>query len=470
MNKATKISWKQMSIITIIITILLSYGVYYTYGLPTEEKSVETLCTYTQKTNAEYSAQLKPNILYEKTITNGEPIYLNLLKNIDTTYNYEFECSQTGDIITYHTIDTIVKPVESWNKTINELIITETTKTNTQKSSSLEAQLSYNFTKIIELIEKIEENIGFSSGTYQIITTIKINTTDQTQFGPINNPMEERIILTLSYMGGYMEKSGIITVELPRTNIPDKITTNTITEIESVTQSRIGLSLALVAWITVGSFFSFQSYKKWKTQLDLMPESKQIMKRYKVITAKDMPDLKIQTLASMDSLKKVVDDYESMIFHTTKNGNDVFFTTIQNITYQYITNSSTPKTQTTVFPEEPKLQLSSGCPSFIQSTKAFFKKTIQKINSRPKIVFLSLFIIGVILLTFSIWITYYDLTFWNKNLTLILLGPRTGETMSLGVGMRLIYYFILSLTLISTAILRFFLPKAQIIKQLHTKN
>jgi len=46
--------------------------------------------------------------------------------------------------------------------------------------------------------------------------------------------------------------------------------------------------------------------------------------------------LKVQTLDSMEALKKVADDYDSILFHTKMDDDDIFFTTIENITYQYI--------------------------------------------------------------------------------------------------------------------------------------
>jgi len=50
------------------------------------------------------------------------------------------------------------------------------------------------------------------------------------------------------------------------------------------------------------------------------------------------------------------------------------------------------------------------------------------------------------------WLTWYDLTVWgkawNKDIALIFFGSRTGEAISLGLGMRVIYYFLISLALI----------------------
>ncbi len=46
------------------------------------------------------------------------------------------------------------------------------------------------------------------------------------------------------------------------------------------------------------------------------------------------------------------------------------------------------------------------------------------------------------------WLTWHDVTVWNKDIFLIFFGSRTGETISLGVGMKVIYYFLIGLTLL----------------------
>ena len=54
---------------------------------------------------------------------------------------------------------------------------------------------------------------------------------------------------------------------------------------------------------------------------------------------------------------------------------------------------------------------------------------------------------GSAILLFVGCITYYDAITWGRNLALIFLGPRTGEAMDLGIGMRVVYYFVLGLAL-----------------------
>ncbi len=88
----------------------------------------------------------------------------------------------------------------------------------------------------------------------------------------------------------------------------------------------------------------------------------------------------------------------------------------------------------------------------------------------PNLVSLLLTGSGSIILAWVGWLTWYDLTVWgkawNKDIALIFFGSRTGEAISLGVGMRVIYYFLISLALILSGMFTF-LRKRRNASKLH---
>ncbi len=57
--------------------------------------------------------------------------------------------------------------------------------------------------------------------------------------------------------------------------------------------------------------------------------------------------------------------------------------------------------------------------------------------------FISLFLMtsGVLILAGIGLLILYDMTVWGKSCTTILFVPRAGEAISLGINMRVIYYF-----------------------------
>ena len=73
----------------------------------------------------------------------------------------------------------------------------------------------------------------------------------------------------------------------------------------------------------------------------------------------------------------------------------------------------------------------------------------------PNVAGLFLAASGSIILAWVGWLTWYDMTTWSKNIALILFGSRTGEAISQGVGMKVIYYFLISLALIMSGMFAF---------------
>jgi len=462
-NKLLKISWKKMAALTVAVAIVLSFGVYFVQGLPTEEQATLTLCTYEQSITGDYVAHLKPNILYDEMVGEGNPLYLNLVKYVDVNLRYDFRCNKVGAIKFIYAINSTVGPVDGWTKRIDDLVSVTKSQKTTSTSVVFDATFSYNITAITKLIDLIEKEIGLSSSPYELITQIFFNTTTQTDVGTISNPMAEYIKLTLTYMGGFPERNGMITVEVPESRLPGSITENLTKEIPSVLLLRNGMYSALFAWAAGASILTCWRYLRWRREFAVLPESEKIMKRYNIIKSKDMPALNTQTLASITELKKVADDYDSMMFHTCKGNRDIFFTTIENITYQYVVESA--QTSNPPFPKETVVKPIIGqalwpakrIPRFSLSRLAKFRAILPR---------LTLISIGTLLLAFTAWIIWYDTEFWNKSLQVILLGSRSGEAISLGIGARLVHYLILGLTLTFLGVLLPLLPN---FRTLHNK-
>ena len=70
--------------------------------------------------------------------------------------------------------------------------------------------------------------------------------------------------------------------------------------------------------------------------------------------------------------------------------------------------------------------------------------------------------LGVIMLVWVGWITFYDLSVWNKDLATILLGSRSGQALSLGIGMNLMYYLLIGLALIFSTPIMFFRKRGRV--------
>lgn len=73
----------------------------------------------------------------------------------------------------------------------------------------------------------------------------------------------------------------------------------------------------------------------------------------------------------------------------------------------------------------------------------------------PQLLVLSLVGVGVILMAWVSWLTWNDVSQWGKDIGSIFFGSRTGENISLGIGMTVFNYFLISVALIGAGGLLF---------------
>jgi hypothetical protein len=92
-----------------------------------------------------------------------------------------------------------------------------------------------------------------------------------------------------------------------------------------------------------------------------------------------------------------------------------------------------------------------------KETRLLIKEAVKSylIPLIPNLASLLLAAIGLILVIQVVWITFYDVIIWGKDLTQIFLGSRIGEPISLGIGMKIIYYFLIGVALLLSGLLVF---------------
>ena len=69
------------------------------------------------------------------------------------------------------------------------------------------------------------------------------------------------------------------------------------------------------------------------------------------------------------------------------------------------------------------------------------------LRSIPNLIILALFISGAIVLAWVGQLTLNDMSVWNKDIGTVFFGDRTGEAISLGIGMAVIHYVLIGVAL-----------------------
>lgn len=85
----------------------------------------------------------------------------------------------------------------------------------------------------------------------------------------------------------------------------------------------------------------------------------------------------------------------------------------------------------------------------------------------PHIVVLSLVASAALIMAWIGWLTWFDITQWSKDIGSIFFGSRTGEAISLGIGMTVIHYFLISMSLLAAGIVLFLRNRILAMKPQH---
>ncbi|HDQ05753.1 MAG TPA: hypothetical protein ENN36_03395 [Candidatus Bathyarchaeota archaeon] len=70
----------------------------------------------------------------------------------------------------------------------------------------------------------------------------------------------------------------------------------------------------------------------------------------------------------------------------------------------------------------------------------------------PHVIELSLVASAALVLSWVSWLTWIDVTEWGKGLGSIFFGSRAGEPISLGIGMTVMHYFLIGVSLLSAGL------------------
>jgi hypothetical protein len=73
----------------------------------------------------------------------------------------------------------------------------------------------------------------------------------------------------------------------------------------------------------------------------------------------------------------------------------------------------------------------------------------------PHLLVLSLVASAALILAWIGWLAWIDMTQWGKDISSIFFGSRANEAISLGIGMTVIHYFLISMSLLAAGVVLF---------------
>jgi hypothetical protein len=339
MEKLAKI----LLIIFVCSTAISALSIYYTHQLPTHENQITTLCRYQHTGTYQYVADLKPNLIYNKTTLTSEDnatLYAAIVEYINLTFTYAFNSNpQPENIQIDHQTTIQIESPGRWARTLTDIESQEILQLN----GNLNWTIQINSTKIRQFVEAIDKEIygATRSTTYNINIKPKIHLTANITSQTIDEAFTPE--LTVAFKTDN-EKGNYIAIENLNQTKLGKITENQQIPLPQVqtqrTTSQIATAITATA-LTISAFLYIKHKQPTPPTLTAEKRIKKLTDPYKELIAKTTqkpPETKttIET-ESLEDLAKIAEILARPIFHTTDGEEHTFYIIDNNTKYQHKT-------------------------------------------------------------------------------------------------------------------------------------
>ncbi|MEM3451053.1 MAG: DUF5305 family protein [Nitrososphaerales archaeon] len=314
-------------IILTVLTLISTISTFYAYQQPIYQTVI--LGTYQQSGIYNYTAQLKPNIIHNKTTLkpNEGILYTNIVKYVNVTFTYTFKC--TPEPINQTILHKISIQLESPGKWIRNLTAIEAQELF-QITNSLNFTFQINPEKIAVIVAQIENETGLSSPNYRINISPTVYTKANLTTSIIEDTFNPK--LTIAFVQD--PSIGKYIAIWPLKTSVEKITgTKQILEPWVVNMRIVSIIFAIASasglTIVTGSYI--KTKPKVKTVLKIMAPYKDII----VETTQKPPETNtVIEVKSLEDLAKIADKMNKPILYLRDEDHN-FYVIDDKITYQY---------------------------------------------------------------------------------------------------------------------------------------
>ncbi|MEM3442632.1 MAG: DUF5305 family protein [Candidatus Bathyarchaeia archaeon] len=335
---------KTMLIIFAVLTAISALSIYHTHQLPTHETQTTTLCTYQHNATYNYTAKLKPNIIYNKTTLNPDEgtLYTAIVEYINLTFTYTFKSNpEPQNTQINHQTKIQIESPGKWQRTLTETEAQEIL----QLTQNLNNTMQINSTKIKQFIEAIDKEIYGTTRTTTYNTNIKpqIHITANINAQTIDETFTPE--LTIAFKTD-VKKGNHITIENLNQTKQGKITeTKEIPLPHTQTQRTIAYTATTITAISLT--ISTILYAKNKPPPKPNKTIEKLTTPYKELiikTAQTPPETKttIET-QNLEDLAKIAEILAKPILHTQQAQEHTFYIIDNETKYQYKTTTPNNK-------------------------------------------------------------------------------------------------------------------------------
>jgi hypothetical protein len=335
MEKLAKI----LLIIFVFSTAISALSIYYTHQLPTHENQTTTLCTYQHTGTYDYVAELKPNLIYNKTtLSSGEgTLYTAIVEYINLSFTYTFKSNpKPENIQIVHQTTIQVESPGRWARTLTDIESQEIL----QLSGNLNFSLQINCTKVRQFVEAIDKEVYGTtrSTTYNINIKPKIHVVANVTAQAIDETFTPELTVAFKTEA---EKGNYIAIENLNQTKQDAITKTEQIKLPQTQNQRTASYIATAT--TVALTISALLYMRYRSPTPPTKTSEKLIKKltapYEELIAKTTQkppetETTIET-ESLEDLAKIAEILARPILHTTEGEEHTFYIIDNDTKYQH---------------------------------------------------------------------------------------------------------------------------------------
>lgn len=326
--------WISKRIIALVLLAVLlavsGYGVFYVQRLPTERTRFVELYRYGHVGTFDYSVELKPSILYNKTtIGPGEVIYVNLAHTMDVHFHYEFNCTRPADVSGSYSVHMDLELPKEW---VKRFILVSDVPFNSE-GFSFSHQL--NITSISELIHAIERETATRAPAYNLKITPEVHISAMVGGDLIEEDFSPSMVIT--FTGSRLTVEGL---EHAKPNIVGQ------TKVEPALWNLYGIPILVshLRYLSYAALAGLSVAMVWAAYYKRV-EPKGVAERIRRKYGDLIADLReaprhaetptVIQIASIEDLVKIADSLGKPILHSKKEQTHVFYVLNADVRYEF---------------------------------------------------------------------------------------------------------------------------------------
>lgn len=340
MKKDKELIKKILVISFIALTVISLVNLYYVQQRPTFERRTVTLALYMHKAFYDYLAELKPNVIYNKTVLKPDEgvLYTSLTNRINVTFTYVFASNPNPEKLNV-SMERLVAKIESpgrWVKYLQETEIVELLNFR----GSVNFTLEINCPAIRNIAYAIDKELGMYSSSYNIYVMPSINVEAVLAGRNVREtftPQLTVVFKSTTDKGSYISLEGLNQTE--NREIKETIEVR-YPDVELQRNASYATTAAMVSGLAVSTVLYFRSSRKAKKESSEIAKTEKVAEEYKdvIIEAARLPPETRTTIdvKSLGDLVKIAEVLTKPILKAENGEYLVYYIMDGEVKYQYV--------------------------------------------------------------------------------------------------------------------------------------